>query len=192
LRHIAKLKNINYFLLPVSLIILLIFVSLSINFIPGGGKLEKNEKVNSRVFNHFNHTILLVFFGYVGCNDICIPRMTELAKIYQQLKQRSELDVGVVFINLTQLSNKTLADLYAKHYNPDFNGIYLKTQQLNELIAEFNVFKSPSLTSENAYNHTASLFLLKKDAGDYYLRRIYIAAPFDQSSIIADINKHFL
>jgi len=182
----------KYLILPVLLIFLLIFIALSINFIPDSGKIEKNLKISSRVFNSYNNKLLLVFFGYVGCNNICTPRMTETANIYQQLKQNKQLDIGVVFINLTKLANTELPDLYAKNYNMDFHGEYLETAALNDLLSEFGVYSSPSLLSENTYNHTGSLFLLKKELEGYNLKRIYISSPFDQSLIITDINNNFL
>jgi protein SCO1 len=182
----------KYFLLPVSLIILLAFVAFSINLIPGSGIIEKNKKIYSSVFNPYKNKVLLVFFGYIGCSDVCTPRLTELAKIYQQLSKTNKNDVAVVFVNLTQLSNSTLADLYAKTYHPDFNGMYVDTSELNDLKAEFNVYNSPSLISENTYNHTALLFLLKKATDGYYLKRIYVTTPFDQSLILKDIKKNFL
>lgn len=163
---------------------------------PGTGIIEKDQKIKTTVFDQYNHPLLLVFFGYVGCTHICSPRLAELDQIYSQLSpkkaQKNKRDIGVVFVNLIKLPNPEAANLFAKNFNPDFNGLYPEKQRLTLLKAEFNVYIEAALTDKNNYNHSALLFLLRKKTDGYYLQRIYTASPFDQKLIVNDIKKNFL
>jgi len=139
---------------------------------------EMDKEIISSVFNKYNEKNLLVFFGYVGCIDICTPRLNEISSIYKKLK-KSNLDVGVVFINTSKLQDQELSDLFAKSFNKDFKGIYLKEEALNNLKKEFKVYSAKSLSNPNEINHTSFLYLLKKIKSKYFLKIIYTAVPLD-------------
>ena len=179
-----NLKNI---LLPILLILVVIFISFSGNFISDAGILKTNKKIDSKIFNNFKSKYIFVFFGYVGCVDVCTPRLKELSDLYMQVK-KEKIDINTLFINMLDFKDKELPQLFASHFNKEFKGVTLQKQELLHIQNEFNIYNTPSLTKPGEYNHTSFLFLLKRTIkNDYKLIRIYTNTPFPKDVILGDI-----
>lgn len=173
--------------LPVLLVLVLVFISFSGNFISSAGALSVDKKIESKVFKSFKSKYIFTFFGYVGCTTICTPRLQELSEIYEKTKQEN-IDISALFINLIETEDKEAANIFASYFNKEFKGISLNKKVLNQIQDEFNVYNIPSLSEDNEYNHTSFLFLLKRSKNnDYKLIRIYTQAPFDKKKIIEDL-----
>lgn len=142
--------------------------------------IEINRKIESELFSQYKNENILVFFGYVGCIDICTPRLEEVSIIYEKLKKLN-IDVRVLFINLTKQNDPELVDLFAKSFNKDFEGIYPEKLELNSLKKEFSIYSAQKLGSSYEVDHTAFLYLVKKIDSKHYLKRIYVKVPFNVS-----------
>lgn len=141
------------------------------------GYVTLDRELQSTFLDSYAEKNILVFFGYVGCVDICTPRLSELSSEYEKLKEK-DIDVQVLFINLTKLEDHTLPDLFAKSFNKDFKGIYLPKDELKGIKKELNVYSAPRLGSSYEVDHTAYLFLFKKNDLKYNLNKIYTKIPF--------------
>jgi len=177
----------KYYVLPFMVIVSIILILLSGNFSSSLTKIKLDRKIKSKIFNEYNNKYLFVFFGYVGCRDICTPRLQELSPIYEELKSKHHIDIDTIFINITKLQDKEQAELFAKYFHKEFDGIYLNNDKIQKVKNEFDIYSSPSLTSKGDFDHTAFLFLLKKQKNNYYLKRIYTYSPFDKDVIVKDI-----
>ncbi len=175
-------------LLPLLLIVVIILINFSGNVTNSVGIVEVNQKIKSKVFDDYKSKYIFVFFGYVGCADICTPRLSELNPIYKQLKDEG-FDIDMVFVNLIELNDPELPYLFASSFNKEFDGVYLEKNELNKIQSEFDVYNIPSLTQDGEYEHTSFLFALKKQTDGYRLKRIYTHVPFDKNIIINDIRK---
>jgi protein SCO1/2 len=133
----------------------------------------------------------LIFFGYVGCIDVCTPRLHEIAAIVNQYEQQtSRRDLDVLFINIDAASATQEADTFAKAFHPNFTGVTLPKNELMKLTSMFNTYFSAGLRDKNEINHTQHLYLLRKDANqNHYLRNIYIKVPYDRKIILDDLMK---
>ena len=165
----------------------ILLILFSGNIDSDSGVIKLNQKISSPVFKKYDNKLLFVFFGYVGCADVCTPRLEELSKIYKDLNHKEEIDINTIFVNLIKLQDSELPQLFAEAFHKDFKGVYLKDDILRELKREFDIYISKSLFDDTEYEHTAFLFLLKKNKDDYYLKRIYTNVPFDKEIIIKDI-----
>lgn len=176
---------VRYIFLP-----LLMSVIIIILFVPGylsrsAEKIEMDEKIHTPVFDRYGSGTLLVFFGYAGCADICMPRLQDIASFYRRL-ERPE-DVQVIFINLLPVEDQNVPDAFAKAFHEDFTGFYPGEEALRRLRDEFNVVFERSLVDEGEYDHTAFLFRLVRERDGYRLRAIYTSAPFNGELILQDI-----
>jgi len=169
------------------LIISIFLILFSSSFDKNGGIVKLNREVKTSVFNNSKHRFLFVFFGYVGCSDVCTPRLSELTSIYRELKADYKVDVGVVFVNLIKLRDAELPTLFAKSFHKDFTALYLQGRKLRDIQNEFDIYCSASLTSQGDWDHTSFLFLLEKTKDKYIFKRIYTYIPFDKQTIIKDI-----
>ncbi len=134
---------------------------------------------------------VLVFFGYVGCNEVCNLRMAEIAKIYNAFFDRKQGgELSVLFINLHPSVSTAQADAYAKAFHPSFHGISYEKQTLLNMLRMFNVYYSHSLTDRNEIEHTQFLYFVHKDTTQhFYLYNIYTHAPYDTKMVVDDLIK---
>ena len=177
----------KHLILPSLLIITLLGIFFSSTLSPKSSVIELNQQIHSDVFKNYKSKYLLVFFGYVGCSDVCTPRLQELTPIYKELKYSYHLDISTIFINLIPLQDKELPHLFATAFHKDFHGIYLNNDKIREVQSEFHISLSKSLLSDGSWDHTSSLFLLQREKDAYHLKRVYLSAPFSQKQIVNDI-----
>ncbi len=168
---------LNYFFTPIFLLLILIVILFQPTIFNSGTVLNSNKKIKSTFFNSKNEN-LLVFFGYVGCVDVCTPRLKEISEIYDELKNK--IDIDFYFINLTDSISDDIADIYVKNFNKNFNGIQLSKVDLENLKSDFNVFSIKSLTNEDELEHTSFLYYLKKEDNVYRIKKIFTASILDK------------
>ena len=168
------IKKIILLLSILSVILLSPFIS---SIFLDKGYVTLDRELQSPLLDSYSEKNILIFFGYVGCLDICTPRLSELSSEYEKLKEKN-IDVQVLFINLTKLEDHTLPDLFAKSFNKDFTGIYLEKDELEDIKKELNVYSAPRLGNSYEVDHTAYLFLFKRTALKYHLNKIYTKIPF--------------
>lgn len=177
-------KRLPFWLFP---LFVLVFAGLFFlpSFFKGQGFVSIDRPLQSRVFDRFEKENLLVFFGYVGCTDICAPRLEELAAMYASLSRARQEKVDVVFVNITQLADPEHPALFSRSFCPSFKGVYLEQKALHRLMAEFKARYAPSLLEKEAYDHTAFLYLLHKEKKGYSIKGIFTNIPFNKDVIVA-------
>lgn len=180
-----KNKIINFIFAPLLLIFVVSFIFLYQTFSPEDTILKVDKKVTSNFFVDKKSENILVFFGYVGCVDTCTPKLKEISKIYEKVKNK--MDIEFYFINLTNSISSDLADIFAKSFNKDFIGVQLNKKELEKLKSDFNVFSSTNLKQKDELDHTSYVFLLKKNKKDYTIKKIYTSNKFDEEFIVNDI-----
>lgn len=173
------IKKLILFISVVGVILLTPFLGC---FFHNSGYIELNREIESPLFEQYREKNLLIFFGYVGCLDICIPRLNELSSVYNEIKS-SKQDVKIIFVNLSGLQDKELADLFAKSFNNDFIGLEIEKKELENLKKEFRVFSAPSLGDSSKIDHTSFLYLLENVNSKYYVKRIYTKFPFNSANV---------
>jgi len=177
-----------------SMFFLVVLVSVLIMIIPTFftkdiSAVSVNKEINLPLILNDSKNIELVFFGYAGCDDICTPRLYAINKFYNTLDNKIKVKVGVKFLDISVPYDKTLPLRFAKFFNNNFKGVYLSKYVLRDYTKAFNVFFSKSLLDDTGYDHTANLYLLKRDKNGKYLRYIYSAYPYDFKQITLDIEE---
>lgn len=147
-------------------------------------KINLTRDVKTTIFNQYKEEQLLVFFGYVGCVEVCTPRLEELNEIYTQVDSNK---TGVVFINLAKVYDKDLPLLFVHQFNENFYAPHLDKNILDEIKSEFNIYFAQSIRSSVDYDHTSYVYLLKREKDGFELKSIYITTPLQKKEIIADL-----
>lgn len=130
--------------------------------------------------------VILLYFGYVGCQSICEPSLSEIADIYRKFGPSKKL--GFYFINI--IKDGVGADAYAKSFHQDFVGLDLPQKEKYKLMNSLRAYSSDSLTLGGDISHTGYLYLIKrKTEKSLRLKNMYYTRPFDMTSILANINK---
>ena len=181
-------KIFGYFLILFSLafIVLIGFPQFYSN--NSSGRIDKEITLDIDFLKNETSPVVLMYFGYVGCETICTPSMTEIDRVYSELNTSK---VKVYFVNLLESHDPELPELFAQHFNKDFIGVHLTKQKLQELSSQIRLATTTSLLDTQELNHAGYLYVLVKEDGAYVQKYIYTTRPFEESIIVDDIRQLF-
>lgn len=114
-----------------------------------------------------NGKIILLFFGYTSCPDVCPTTLAEFKQVYQKLGSDAQ---SVQFVMITADPERDKADKvteYVKFFNPAFMGLSGERSDLEKVWKQFSVFVEKQETNSAAgylVSHTASVFVLDQNS----------------------------
>jgi protein SCO1/2 len=124
----------------------------------------------------YSDRIVLVYFGYTYCPDVCPTTLSQLKLVMEQLGDRAD-QVQVVMISVDpERDMPDQFDRYLANFNESFIGLRTTdTGLLDPILEDFGAFyilEPTDSASETGYlvSHTASLFLVDGSAG---LREVF-------------------
>ena len=176
-----------FLVIGIPLILSLFFTSRT------NGKIVINERIEAPYLNNNGKDLQLVFYGYVGCTKVCAPMLHDLSVFYDSA-EFSPLKpfVGFSFVNLMPQIKPDQPDVFAKSFNPLFNGIYLTQKEIMTIDREFGLFFSRRLSEPDEIDHSDYLYLVQRqENGDLILLNIYMTHPLNSKSLVTDI-QHYL
>jgi len=139
-------------------------------------KLEINKTIKNTFLNDIDTDTVVLFFGYVGCVDICTPILQDLATMYESKEIKPIQDrFKVVFVNLTFQVDPLQPKYFAQFFHKKFEGIYLSQNELHNIDRVFSLYYSTSLLNDLEVNHTDNIYLLKRNKDIWILKSIYFS-----------------
>ena len=133
--------------------------------------------------------VVILFFGYSYCPDICPLTMAQLAQSYRQLGEKAK-NLAVVFVS-TDPDRDTPARLaeYIPAFDRSFYGIHLTPEQLTTVEQAYGVFAEPSATPDASAGyeiaHSTYLFVLDQTGN----LRLLFPSDVPQADLIADLEQ---
>ncbi|MCB8920781.1 MAG: SCO family protein [Ardenticatenaceae bacterium] len=119
----------------------------------------------------FSGKVVLLYFGYTFCPDVCPSTMTDLAQVMQELgKDADEIQVIMVTVDPERDTPLQLAD-YVAHFDPSFIGLSGTEEQIAAAASDYGIFyERHEGTPATGYliDHTARVFVIDKK-GEYWL-----------------------
>jgi protein SCO1/2 len=119
-----------------------------------------------RTLADFRGKVLLVFFGYTQCPDVCPTAMAQAAQALELLGDQAA-QVQVVMISVDPARDTpAILGAYVHAFDPSFIGLTGTPEQLEKTARSFKAFyaKEPGPTPEQyAMNHSAAFYLMDKD-----------------------------
>jgi len=110
--------------------------------------------------------LVLIFFGYVRCPDVCPTTMLALKRAYEQLSPTEQARVQVVFISVDpERDTPQISDQYAKGFHPSFLGLTGSPETIQEVARTFGVYYQKTQyrgPGEYLVDHTATTFVVKE------------------------------
>ena len=138
----------------------------------------------------FEGKVVVVYFGYTFCPDVCPATLNKLADAVELLGDKAE-DVQVMMVSVDPARDtpELLAN-YVKHFHPDFLGVTGDEATVNRVATLYGVFYEKSEgTDATGYtiDHTSTVILVDREG---YLK---LVLPFEGTAeqIAADI-EYFL
>jgi protein SCO1/2 len=116
----------------------------------------------TRTLADFKGKLVVVFFGYTQCPDVCPTTMAELAEVKRALGADGARVQGVFVTVDPERDTPALLKAYMANFGSDFVGLRGTPEQTQELARQFKVFyaKVPGKT-ESSYtvDHTAGSYV---------------------------------
>lgn len=117
--------------------------------------------------------VVLLYFGYTYCPDVCPATMVELKKAMNELGRDGE-DVQVIMISFDpERDTPEVLQEYVQHFHPSFMGLTGTDEEIAAITVPMGIFyEKHDGTVQSGYliDHTATVAVVDKDG---YLRLIY-------------------
>ncbi|GAB4497181.1 MAG: SCO family protein [Anaerolineales bacterium] len=125
-------------------------------------------KSNGEVFRMSSQRgkIVLLFFGYTSCPDICPTTLAEMSQVMNGLGDASK-NVQVVFVSVDPARDTPeKIQEYASRFNPTFIGLSGSEAELEPIWQSYSIFRAETETNSAMgviIDHTARLNLIDAD-----------------------------
>jgi len=115
-----------------------------------------------RTLGDFKGKVLVVFFGYTQCPDVCPTTMAELAQVKKSLGADGERVQGIFVTVDPERDTPDLLKAYLRGFDPSFVALRGSEEQTKAAAKEFKIYyaKVPG-KAEGSYtmDHTAASFI---------------------------------
>ena len=115
-----------------------------------------------RTLADFRGKVVVVFFGYLHCPDVCPTTLADLKSVVDQLGEDGKR-VQVLFITVDpERDTRELLAQYVSAFHPDFLGLYGDLAQTARTAKEFKVFYQKvagSRPDNYSVDHTAGSYV---------------------------------
>lgn len=115
----------------------------------------------TRTLKDFAGKIVVVFFGFTQCPDVCPTSMAELAEVKQQLGQDGARLQGIFITLDPERDTPELLKAYMANFDPSFLALRPTLAQLPQVSQDFKIYY------KKVAGKTASSYTLDHSAGSY-------------------------
>jgi protein SCO1/2 len=119
-----------------------------------------------RTLADYKGKVLVVFFGFTQCPDVCPTTLSDLALARQKLGPAGQ-DLQVIFITVDpERDTQAMLAQYVPGFDPSFVGLYGSAAEIERTAREFKVFyqKVPGKTATSyTIDHTAGSYVFDRD-----------------------------
>ena len=134
----------------------------------------------------FKGKVVIVFFGFMHCPDICPTTLTELNSLMDKLGKDAQ-DVQVLFVTVDPERDK-LDNLgpYMEVFNPNFLGLWGTPDEIEAVTKEFKIIyqKVPGVTPNNySVDHSAGTYIFDKSGKV----RLFVTYGADVEALTNDV-----
>ena len=139
------------------------FISTNVTGIDSGKDFRLTDHLGKqRTLSDFKGKVVVLFFGYTHCPEVCPNTLVELARAMKRLGSDADR-VQVLFITLDpERDTQTLLAQFVPSFNPKFIGLYGTPEQIAETAKEFHLFysKQPGNSPGNyTLDHSAGTYI---------------------------------
>jgi protein SCO1/2 len=134
----------------------------------GGPFTLLDQTGKKRSLAEFKGKVVLIYFGYMSCPDICPTDLINLAGLLKRLGKESE-QVQAIFITLDPARDTPeLIGKYVQYFDKRILGLRGTEQQTKEVATKYKTFYEKVSLKSNQYviDHTAFIYILNR-AGKY-------------------------
>lgn len=140
---------------------------LATNEVPTGGDFTLTSSMGSVSLHNFTGKIVLLYFGYTTCPDICPTNLGNLAEAMYLLtpEERNKVQVLMITVDPERDSKEKLAT-YLPYFNPHFIGLTGSPEQIAEIAKRYGAVYQKAAIGEGALgyavDHSAFTYLINQ------------------------------
>lgn len=139
------------------------FEGTDITGVDWGTDFQLNDHTGKpRALADFRGKVVVMFFGYTHCPDVCPTTLSEMASVMKRLGKDAER-VQVLFVTLDPARDKPeLLAQYVPSFNASFLGLVGSEEQTQKVAQDFKVyFRKQETASKVGYtlDHAANTFI---------------------------------
>ena len=134
----------------------------------GGPFTLLDQTGKKRSLAEFKGKVVLIYFGYMFCPDICPTDLSNLAALLKRLGKDAD-QVQTIFITLDPARDTPeLIGKYVQHFDKRILGLRGTEQQTKQVATQYKTFYEKVSLSGNQYviDHTAFIYIMNR-AGKY-------------------------
>jgi protein SCO1/2 len=134
----------------------------------GGPFTLLDQAGKKRSLAEFKGKVVLIYFGYMSCPDICPTDLINLADLLKRLGKESE-QVQAIFITLDPARDTPeLIGKYVQYFDKRILGLRGTEQQTKQVATNYKTFYEKVTLKSNQYviDHTAFIYIMNR-AGKY-------------------------
>lgn len=154
-----------------------------------GTRLELTDHTGKpRALGDFRGKVVVIFFGYTQCPDVCPTNMIAMAEAMRQLGDDAG-KVQILFVSVDpERDTPALLAQYVPSFHPSFLGLYGNVEQTAAAAKEFRVFfqKQPG--------STPTTYTIDHSAGSYVIDpsgklRLYLKHGESAANVAEDLRR---
>jgi len=159
--------------------------------VPGGGERRlalHDHHGRSVTLASFNGKLIVLFFGYAHCPDVCPTTLSDMAQALTLLRPEDAGKIQVLFatVDPERDTPETLKS-YVPYFHPDFLGLYGTPEEVAQAAREFRVVYRKHVEPG------ATSYLVDHSAGSYVLDangrlRLYLPFAMPPADIAHDLS----
>ncbi|WP_157670583.1 SCO family protein [Chitinibacter sp. GC72] len=107
--------------------------------------------------------VVVIFFGYTSCPDVCPTTLAELRTTMAELKEQAK-DVQVLFISVDpERDTQSLLSQYVPAFHPSFIGLSGSKAQIDAVVKSYRaIYQKQGKDKNYTVDHTAGSYLLDR------------------------------
>jgi protein SCO1/2 len=129
----------------------------------GGDFTLTDHHGKQRTLADFKGKVVVLFFGYTACPDVCPTTMSELKTSMKELGAAAK-DVQVLFISVDPARDTpALLSQYVPAFNPSFLGLTGSDEQISAVTKKFRaIYQKQGQGNAYTVDHTAGSYLIDR------------------------------
>ena len=155
---------------------------------PKGGSFTLTSAQGTVSLEDFRGKVLLLYFGYTFCPDICPTSLALAAETLKGLSPADQEKIRLLFVSVDPgRDTPTTTDQYARFFNPAFAGATGTPEVLAEMARRYGVIYQiqPPAQPGDSYvvDHSADIYVVSTD-GQLVNRIPHAATPDEAARIL--------
>ena len=153
-----------------------------------GGNFTLQSAQGPVSLEQYRGRVLLLFFGFTSCPDICPTALADISRVFNQLNADELKQVNALFISLDpDRDNYKLLQKYAGYFHTHITGVTARIEIVRQVTERYGVtFEKKAMESSPigyVINHPPDILIVNRD-GQLLKSRITPAHDIDEIVVL--------